>query len=54
MAICGRRRAGGPARAGFFEVASTVTVYPDEPHSRRTCPLDRPEMRALEARLKEP
>jgi hypothetical protein len=41
------------ARKAFFEVVSTVTVYPDG-RTEKDLPSARPDLAALEARLKEP
>jgi hypothetical protein len=41
------------ARKAFFEVVSTVTVYPDG-RTEKDLPSARPDLVALEARLKEP
>src|SRR5437762_11852442 len=43
-------RAG--ARKAFFEVVSTVTVYPDG-RTEKDLPSARPDLAALETRLKE-
>lgn len=40
------------ARKSLFEVVSTVTVYPDG-RTEKDLPADRPDLRALEARLKQ-
>jgi hypothetical protein len=41
------------ARKAFFEVVSTVTVYPDG-RTEKDVPPGRPDLAALEARLKQP
>jgi hypothetical protein len=43
----------GRARKGFFEVNSTVTVQPDG-RAEKDVPADRPDLRALDTRLREP
>lgn len=43
----------GRAKKAFFEVASTVTVYPDG-RTEKDLPRNRPDLRALEVRLKKP
>jgi hypothetical protein len=41
------------ARKALFEVATTLTVYPDG-RTEKEIPPDRPDLAALEARLKQP
>jgi hypothetical protein len=49
----GQNRRGARARKAFFEVVSTVTVHPDG-RTEKDLPRARPDLLALEARLKQP